>query len=95
MKIIIPKGYRRLRVGEVIKKGDKYFNTTNKKWAAVSIFMGDRQSKKGADRIRPTSRTFTIINDYDGNDTFTVEAANANAAAYAALSELGWWVAKD
>jgi len=38
---------------------------------------------------------FTVINDYDGNDTFTVKAANSEEATRKALMELGWWVADN
>jgi len=38
--------------------------------------------------------TFPIINNNDGNETFTVEAMDANEAAFKALEELGWFVAK-
>lgn len=35
---------------------------------------------------------FTIISEHDGNDSFTVEAVNAEAAAHEALAVLGWSV---
>ena len=35
-----------------------------------------------------------IINDVDGNDSFTVRASDGNEAAHRALETLGWWVAK-
>jgi len=35
---------------------------------------------------------YTIMNDNDGNDTFTVEADSAEEAAFKALNELGWAV---
>jgi len=38
-------------------------------------------------------KVWTIINDHDGNDSFTVEAASPEEAAFVALNELGWWVA--
>lgn len=37
-------------------------------------------------------RTFTIVNDQDGNDSFEVTAANASEAAEIALGELGYRV---
>lgn len=37
---------------------------------------------------------YKIFNDYDGNDTFTVEAENEFEAALAALRELGWFVSE-
>lgn len=37
---------------------------------------------------------FMIVNDNDGNDSFTVMAEDANDAAHKALEELGWWVAQ-
>jgi hypothetical protein len=40
------------------------------------------------------NRTFSVINDNDGNDTFEVSAKSADAAAHEALTQLGWWVAK-
>ena len=39
------------------------------------------------------SKIYTVINDCDGNDTFTVEANNPEDAASAALATLGWWIA--
>lgn len=40
-------------------------------------------------------KTFLIVNDHDGNDSFEVEALNYTDAAHKALIELGWWVAKN
>lgn len=37
---------------------------------------------------------YTIYNDYDPNDNFTVTATNSTEAAFAALGELGWSVAE-
>lgn len=37
-------------------------------------------------------KTYTIASDSDGNIAFTVEAESAEAAAVAALGELGWSV---
>ena len=37
-------------------------------------------------------KTYTIINDNDGNDSFEIEAKDGNDAAHKALLELGWWV---
>ena len=45
---------------------------------------------------KPTKkRKFTIINDWDGNDSFTVMATDTEDAAHKALKELGWWVAAN
>jgi len=38
-------------------------------------------------------KTWTIFNDFDGNDTFTVEAASVEEAAFVTLNFLGWVVA--
>ncbi len=35
-------------------------------------------------------KTYTVINDYDGNDSFEVEADSVESAALAALEALGW-----
>ena len=35
-------------------------------------------------------KTFTIVSDYDGNDSFTVEARSEKQAAIDALGVLGW-----
>ena len=37
-------------------------------------------------------KTFTIVSDYDGNDSFTVEARSEKEAAIDALGVLGWIV---
>ena len=34
--------------------------------------------------------TYTVINDYDGNDSFEVEADSVESAALVALEALGW-----
>lgn len=39
-------------------------------------------------------KQYMIINDADGNDSFTIEAENSEDAAHKALEQLGWWVAK-
>ena len=39
-------------------------------------------------------KEFMIINDKDGNDSFTVEAENENDVAYKALEQIGWRVVK-
>jgi hypothetical protein len=36
---------------------------------------------------------YKIINDYDANDSFEVEAATTEDAALEALERLGWWIA--
>lgn len=38
---------------------------------------------------------FRVINEFDGNETFEVEADNVNDAYCKALAELGWWVSKE
>ncbi|MFZ9472494.1 MAG: hypothetical protein ACO26H_02235 [Sediminibacterium sp.] len=38
--------------------------------------------------------TYLIVNDYDGNDSFEIEASSPAQAAHLALQELGWWVAE-
>jgi len=37
-------------------------------------------------------KTYIIINENDGNDSFTVEGNTSEEAAFAALKELGWSV---
>ena len=39
-------------------------------------------------------KTYTIVNEHDGNDTFEIQAVNDSDAAHKALETLGWWVAK-
>jgi hypothetical protein len=39
-----------------------------------------------------TMKTYIIINENDGNDSFTVEGNTSEEAAFAALKELGWGV---
>ena len=39
-------------------------------------------------------KTYLIVNDFDGNDSFEVQAENGNDAAHKALEELGWWVSE-
>lgn len=39
-------------------------------------------------------KIYTIVNDNDPNDSFEVRAQNSNDAAFAALGELGWWIAQ-
>jgi hypothetical protein len=34
-----------------------------------------------------------IVNDFDPNDIFEIEAHDSNNAAHAALAQLGWWMA--
>lgn len=38
--------------------------------------------------------TYLIVNDYDGNDSFEIEASSSEQAAHLALQELGWWVSE-
>ena len=40
-------------------------------------------------------KKYTVVNDNDGNDTFEVEATDANDAASNALLKLGWWIAEN
>ena len=40
-------------------------------------------------------KSFTVINDYDPNDSFEIKAKDDYEAHYLALKELGWWVAKN
>ena len=59
----------------------------------------DKNNKRNNKSVKecPKNRqneTFYIVNDWDGNDSFEIEAANSNDAAHEALKELGWWVAK-
>ena len=35
---------------------------------------------------------YTIINDEDGNDSFTVEGESREDALAQALRQLGWWM---
>jgi hypothetical protein len=39
-------------------------------------------------------KKYRIINDYDGNDSFNIEANSTEDAALSALYELGWIVAE-
>ena len=50
-----------------------------------------KPAKKKASR---QLKTYTIISDNDGNDSFEVKAVDDADAAHKALMELGWWVAK-
>jgi hypothetical protein len=43
---------------------------------------------------REQMKTWTVVSDSDGNDTFEIIAANQNDAAHEALNELGWFIAK-
>jgi hypothetical protein len=54
--------------------------------------MKNQKQKKSQ---KPKLQEWLIVNDSDANDTFTVEATNANDAAHKALSQLNWWVAKQ
>lgn len=40
-------------------------------------------------------KSFTIVNDNDGNDSFEILATNSHDAAHKALEYLGYWVAKE
>lgn len=45
--------------------------------------------------IRRKKKPFLIVNDFNPNDLFEVDAVDANHAAHAALAQLGWWIAED
>jgi hypothetical protein len=36
---------------------------------------------------------YKIVNDYDANESFSVEASTPEDAAVEALERLGWWIA--
>jgi hypothetical protein len=52
-------------------------------------------SKKLKQIIRKKKKKFLIVNDFNPNDIFEVEASDSNNAAHAALAQLGWWMAED
>jgi hypothetical protein len=52
-------------------------------------------SKKLKRIIRQKKRKYLIVNDFNPNDIFEVEAHDSNNAAHAALAQLGWWMAED
>ena len=54
----------------------------------------DPKTKKPEIKRKPRKDFYTIVNDVDGNDSFTVRASDGNEAAHRALETLGWWVAK-
>ena len=37
---------------------------------------------------------YKVISDYDGNDSFEIEAENETEALREALNALGWWVSE-
>lgn len=41
------------------------------------------------------SMRYKIVNDFDPNDSFVVEADTLEDAANAALEQLGWWIAGE
>jgi hypothetical protein len=45
--------------------------------------------------IKPHMNKYKIINDYDGNESFSIEALTLEDAAVEALEQLGWWVADE
>lgn len=45
--------------------------------------------KKDTVKKRPKQKEWTIVNDHDGNDTFTVKATTFDEAQRIALQELG------
>ena len=40
-------------------------------------------------------KEYLIVNNHDGNDSFTVQASTPTEAAHRALEVLGWWVAQN
>lgn len=44
--------------------------------------------------IKPVKK-YLVFNDSNPHDLFEVEATDPNAAAHAALTHLGWWLAED
>lgn len=50
-----------------------------------------KTSKKTPNKLKE----YLIVNDFDGNDSFTVKAKDLQEAYYKALEELGWWVSKS
>jgi len=38
---------------------------------------------------------YLVVNENDGNDSFTVEASDSDNAAYKALEELGYYIADE
>ena len=56
--------------------------------------MTKQKTVKSQKTKKAKLQTFPVINDYDANDRFEVEAKNAGEAAYLALEKLGWWIAK-
>ena len=38
------------------------------------------------------NKLFTIVNDHDGNESYSIVAKDASDAAHKALEELGWFV---
>lgn len=45
--------------------------------------------------MRKRKKTYLIVNDVNPSDMFEVKAHDANTAAHAALTQLGWWLAED
>lgn len=39
-------------------------------------------------------KTYNIMNEFDPNDTFEIEAEDENDAAHKALEALGFWVSQ-
>jgi hypothetical protein len=57
--------------------------------------MKTKNTKKNVKTTKtPVLKEYLIVNTFDGNDSFTVEAENADDAAHKALIELGWFVSE-
>jgi hypothetical protein len=52
-------------------------------------------SRRVRNEIRKKTKTYLIVNDFDPNDIFEIEAHDPDNAAHAALAQLGWWMAED
>ena len=57
--------------------------------------MKTKNTKKNVKTTKPVVlKEYLIVNQFDGNDSFTIKAENAEDAAFKALFELGWAVAE-
>jgi hypothetical protein len=64
-------------------------------WSKQSTEIKHMTIKKRKSKSRPAPpplKTYIVINDADGNDSFEVEAESDYHAHIIALQELGWWV---
>ncbi len=52
-EILIPVGYRRLKHGEVIKLGDRWFNPNLMEWLVLNYEYGDVVNRTDYPTIRP------------------------------------------